>query len=246
MTSTKSAYEVVMPKLGLIMTEAMLVEWHKENQAKVEHGEILFSLESDKTLVDIEAPASGYLSILVPAGETIPVLTPVALISPEKGDSLPTNEPVVLSTTSTEVISSKLGPEVIIAGGEDIRATPKARKAAKKRNIQLKGISGSGPRSMIVTADLDKVPLSIPDIKASPIARKLAAEFELDLMAIQGTGPGGRISREDAEVAFLAQWQLLFMPSADLSSYKNFFSVKETYPETFFFIRKLGPNTNLN
>jgi pyruvate dehydrogenase E2 component (dihydrolipoamide acetyltransferase) len=205
MTSTKSAYEVVMPKLGLIMTEAMLVEWHKENQDKVEHGEVLFSLESDKTLVDIEAPASGFLSILVPAGTIVPVLTAVAIIAPQQGEYEPASAPSVSESPEYEVKSPGAAPQSISAESGSIRATPKARKLAEERKLQLVGIKGTGPRSMIVTADLDKVPLLIPNIKASPIARKLAAEFELDLTAIHGTGPGGRISREDVNQALKTQ-----------------------------------------
>jgi pyruvate dehydrogenase E2 component (dihydrolipoamide acetyltransferase) len=86
MSNKENVQEIVMPKLGLIMTEAMLVEWHKENQDWVEQGELLFSLESEKTIIDIEAPTSGYVQILVQAGEVVPVLTPVALISPEPGE----------------------------------------------------------------------------------------------------------------------------------------------------------------
>ena len=52
-------YKVVMPKLGLIMTEANLLEWFKSDGELVEKGETLFSFESDKSVVEIESPASG-------------------------------------------------------------------------------------------------------------------------------------------------------------------------------------------
>lgn len=197
MTSKKTAYEVVMPKLGLIMTEAMLVEWHKGDQDIVEHGEVLFSLESDKTLVDIEAPASGYLSILVPADTMVPVLTPVGIITPQPGKMTSTNAPSVPENPQTEVISSGAMERTLTTGLGTIRATPKARKLAKERKLPLAGINGTGPRAMIVAADLDQVTLPIRELKATPVARKLAAEFEIDLATIQGTMPGGRISRED-------------------------------------------------
>ena len=50
-------YKVVMPKLGLIMTEANLLEWFKSDGDRVEKGEMLFSFESDKSVVEIESPA---------------------------------------------------------------------------------------------------------------------------------------------------------------------------------------------
>ena len=54
-----------MPKLGLTMTEALLVEWGKQEGEWIKKGEILFTLESEKTTLEIESPASGFLRILV-------------------------------------------------------------------------------------------------------------------------------------------------------------------------------------
>ncbi|HID54465.1 MAG TPA: dihydrolipoamide acyltransferase, partial [Anaerolineae bacterium] len=53
-----------MPKLGLIMTEARLVEWYKQDGERVVAGEPLFALESDKSTIDIKAPAAGIVQIL--------------------------------------------------------------------------------------------------------------------------------------------------------------------------------------
>ncbi len=67
---------LTMPKLGLTMTEATLSDWHVGVGAKVEAGDVIYSVESDKSLVDVEAPRSGELTqILVAAGETVSVGT---------------------------------------------------------------------------------------------------------------------------------------------------------------------------
>ena len=63
-------HQVVMPKLGLTMTEATLAEWHKQDGEYVEKGEPLFTIETAKVTLEIEAPASGVLRSLVAAGET--------------------------------------------------------------------------------------------------------------------------------------------------------------------------------
>lgn len=72
---------VVMPKLGLTMTEGTIEEWKKKEGEAVREGEVLFSVSTDKLTNDVEATASGtLLKIAVPAGGTVPCLTPVAFI----------------------------------------------------------------------------------------------------------------------------------------------------------------------
>ena len=94
MIETNKTHTVVMPKLGLTMTEATLVEWHKDDGETVNKGDMLFTLETAKSTLDIEAPASGVLHILVAAGETVPVKTPVAQIGGEtKQQSSKTPQP---------------------------------------------------------------------------------------------------------------------------------------------------------
>ncbi len=67
------ATEIVMPKLGFSMTEGAVAEWLTTDGANVVSGEPLFLIESDKSSIEVEAPASGTLRILVEAGETLPV-----------------------------------------------------------------------------------------------------------------------------------------------------------------------------
>ena len=75
------AKEVVMPKLGLTMTEGTIENWLKAEGDAVKEGEVLFSVSTDKLTNDVEAMTSGkLLKILVPAGETVACLTPVAVI----------------------------------------------------------------------------------------------------------------------------------------------------------------------
>lgn len=74
------AVEVLLPKLGFSMNEGVLSEWLVEDGGAVTEGEALFSLESDKSTNEVEAPASGTLRILKPAGETYEVGTVIGEI----------------------------------------------------------------------------------------------------------------------------------------------------------------------
>ncbi len=72
---------VQLPKLGFSMNEGEVTEWLAEEGASVEKGQPLYVVESDKSATEIESPASGTLSILMPAGETYAVGTVIATIS---------------------------------------------------------------------------------------------------------------------------------------------------------------------
>ncbi|MEL7643618.1 MAG: biotin/lipoyl-containing protein, partial [bacterium] len=88
--------DVVMPKLGLNMTEGLLVEWLKKEGDPVKKGDLLFSVETDKITTEAEANVGGMLAkILVAAGETVPVRTVVGLIT-APGETLAA-EPVNLT-----------------------------------------------------------------------------------------------------------------------------------------------------
>ena len=73
--------QILLPKLGFSMNEGMLVEWLAADGATVKEGDPLFSLASDESVNEIEAPASGTLKILKDAGETYQVGTVLGEIS---------------------------------------------------------------------------------------------------------------------------------------------------------------------
>ncbi len=74
--------EIILPKLGQTMEEGTIVEWIKREGDAVRRDEILFTVETDKAVMEVEATADGFLrKILVPVGQTVPVLAVVALLT---------------------------------------------------------------------------------------------------------------------------------------------------------------------
>jgi pyruvate dehydrogenase E2 component (dihydrolipoamide acetyltransferase) len=131
MSTPENGHTVVMPKLGLTMTGGTIVAWHKGEGQAINKGELLFTLETDKAALDIEAPAGGNLHILVPVGEHVPVLQPIAVIrDANKEPARPAPAPVV-------------------------KATPVARKMAAEAGLELAAISGTGPRGEITRQDVE-------------------------------------------------------------------------------------------
>lgn len=111
------AKEVVMPKLGLTMTEGTVEAWLKNEGDEVKEGEKLFSVSTDKLTNDIEATVSGkLLKILVPAGETVACLTPVAIIGAE-GESYAAAPAKTAAPAKAEEKSAEGGGVLVIGGG---------------------------------------------------------------------------------------------------------------------------------
>ena len=108
---------VVMPKLGLTMTEGTVEAWLKNEGDEVKEGEKLFSVSTDKLTNDIEATVSGkLLKILVPAGETVACLTPVAVIGAE-GESYAAAPAKTAAPAKAEEKSAEGGGVLVIGGG---------------------------------------------------------------------------------------------------------------------------------
>ncbi len=107
------AYEIILPKLGQTVEESRLVEWLKAEGDTVDRGDVLFTVETDKAVLDVEATRKGYLrKILVPGGETVPVLTVVGLITRTADESLEEAAPpadAAASPTAGEVATGCAG-----------------------------------------------------------------------------------------------------------------------------------------
>jgi len=197
--------EVILPKLGQTMEEGAIIEWLKHEGDRVKRGELLFTVESDKATLEVEATARGFLrKILVPAGETVPVLTPVALMTKTLDEDISTYKPGLQVSGSTfQVAEAKAatppGPETSKPEPGRVFASPRARKLAREKGVDLALLTDSGPNGRIVERDVVAYLEAAP--KVTPVARRLAEQAGLDLRTVTGTGAGGRITRGDVEQA---------------------------------------------
>jgi pyruvate dehydrogenase E2 component (dihydrolipoamide acetyltransferase) len=199
--SNPSAYQVVMPRLGLTMTEAKIVNWLKDQGDWVEKGEPLFEIENDKATLEIESPANGYLKIQAQVGQVLPILKPVALL--EGGDQIADHHRTHIVSESPvspqeEVSLPQLSSDEEPLRREHVRATPKARAHARQSGIDLTGVTGTGVRGMIQMADLKGMPKEA--VRISPVARRVAAESGVDLKQVYGSGPRGLVMRRDIDL----------------------------------------------
>jgi pyruvate dehydrogenase E2 component (dihydrolipoamide acetyltransferase) len=204
-TETKNAYQVVMPRLGLTMTEGKIVEWYKQDGEQVEKGEPLFAIENEKASLDIEAPVSGVVKIQVEVMSVVPILKPVALIYGDQATGGHHHEPAQESgvTRNAEGNHQTVQPleEDLERSSSGGRASPRARAAARQAGIDLEMVRGTGIRGMVVSKDVVDAQSRLDEVKVTPAARRLAAQAGIDLSKLAGSGPRGIVSREDVERA---------------------------------------------
>ncbi len=180
--------EVTMPRLSDTMTEGHIAEWLKKEGDKVEKGDVLLEIETDKATMSQESYDTGILEkIVVPAGQTVPIGTVIAIIG--NGKSVSAAAPVgaaAPAATPTANGATKAGPEGTITGGGAAQP-PTATQAVEPGKVTQSA-------SAQPVADGERV-------KSSPMARKKAEEYGLNLASIKGSGPGGRILADDVEAA---------------------------------------------
>ena len=160
--------EVFMPALSSTMTEGKIVSWVKSAGDKVEKGETVVVVESDKADMDVESFYEGFLAIIiVPAGEVAPVGAAIALVAETEAEIATAQKqgaaastaaaapatpaaPVSAATTS----SPSLQQNVSHQNGRSV-VSPRARKLAKEFKVDLNSIKGSGPHGRIVAEDVE-------------------------------------------------------------------------------------------
>lgn len=211
------AEDLFIPKLGQTVEEVTLINWLVQDGDKVEHGQAVLEVETDKAVFEVEATDSGIIHIgPFKAGEVIPVLTVVAIIG-EKDDvfsaappptaaveeqistpTLPEEKPTAASTATTP---SQAPAAPAAAAPGKVFASPRARKLAAAEQVDLSIVTPSGGGGVRVREMDVQAYLSSGPARVSPIARRMAADAGLDLRTVRGSGPRGEITRADVEMA---------------------------------------------
>ena len=196
------AYEILMPKLGLTMTEGTVEEWKFREGDYVKKGDALFSVSTDKLTNDVESEAEGVLlKILLPAGETAPCKAIVGYLGQE-GESVPGGAKPDEGTAAPQTETAPAAkPAYERRSGEPVIASPAAKKLAREKRIELSLVEGTGPKGRITLEDVEnflKAEAEKLPVKTSPTAAKLAAELGVDTTTL---GVEGRVMKADVLAA---------------------------------------------
>lgn len=160
------AIVIKMPRLSDTMEEGGIANWLKQEGDRVEEGEALVEIETDKATMEYQSPETGHLlRILVAAGQSTALGAPIALLG-EQGEAI--DEALLKDTSKAEKHAPKSQPAQVAtappqaqrqasaptAGGR-IKASPLARRRAAARGVVLENVRGSGPQGRIVARDID-------------------------------------------------------------------------------------------
>ena len=175
-------HDIFMPALSSTMTEGKIVSWTKSPGDKVEKGETVLVVESDKADMDVESFYEGYLAtILVEAGQEAAVGAAIALIAETEAEietakqqatsrQQGSPEPAPVSAAPVEKETPVPVPTTPSRNNGRTIASPRARKLAKELGVDLKILQGSGPYGRIVATDVEKAAGKIQPPTAAPTA----------------------------------------------------------------------------
>lgn len=167
---------ITMPKLGLTMTSGSVAKWHKKEGDRVEKGEVILEVSTEKITYKVEAPESGVLrKILVQPGTKVPIGTSLCIIAAPDEDisELLKEAPTAPAAEKPAQPEAKPAPVAAKPAGEEvlIKATPIAKKIAKEQGIDLALVTGTGPGGRIVEKDvLDFIERQKAAAGARPVA----------------------------------------------------------------------------
>jgi pyruvate dehydrogenase E2 component (dihydrolipoamide acetyltransferase) len=177
--------EVILPKVDMDMATGRISKWFFADGAKVEKGDVLFEIETDKAAMEVDAPSAGVLrDITGQEGIDIAVGSTVAWIYREGEAQRAVAEQAAIETGHAKPVASKEPATGAVqsastATGEishfdDVRASPLARCIAKDAGLDLNAIKGSGPHGRIVEKDVEAAKAG-GGAKAAPAAAPAAA-----------------------------------------------------------------------
>jgi pyruvate dehydrogenase E2 component (dihydrolipoamide acetyltransferase) len=206
------AYEIVVPRLGLTMEEGRIVEWFKQSGETTEAGEPLFAVETDKVVLEVEAPISGIVYPLpdLPS-ESMPIGTLIGYIlapgeQPPQQEAVPSVTPAAAEAeTPVPHASATVGTGP--ADGQRKLASPAARRRATELGMDWRAIErpGGGPILVAHIETAAQAREQASHIEASPVARKLAQAAGIDLAELAARKPGEKIQRAHVEAAIAAR-----------------------------------------
>jgi pyruvate/2-oxoglutarate dehydrogenase complex dihydrolipoamide acyltransferase (E2) component len=208
------AVDVLLPKLGLTMSEATVEEWLVQDGDQVAVGDPLMRLATDKVDVEIEAETAGRFYAVVPCGVVCkPGAVVARILGPadvaEKLAPSDGNESAESAMASVTDVPNHV-EDAMTTAVPTVRhpaSSPYARARARVLDVDLATTLGTGPRGRIVARDVEgRAAEAVLTAKEtlpvhSPLVRRDAERLRVSLRDVAGTGPGGRIRRGDLPAA---------------------------------------------
>ncbi len=189
MATTGTAVDVVMPQMGVSVSEGTITKWLKSEGEAIAADESLLEISTDKVDTEVPSPANGVLQqILAQEGETVAVGTKIAVIAPEGAEveaEAPPEPPTQEAAQEAEEASGAEGEGPAAEKAEEAPAHEPPREAVPEppaHAVVPKAEDDNGRREAKFV---------------SPVVARIAAEHNVDVASVEGTGRGGRVTKKD-------------------------------------------------
>jgi pyruvate dehydrogenase E2 component (dihydrolipoamide acetyltransferase) len=199
--ATGTAVDVVMPQMGVSVSEGTITKWLKSEGEEIAADESLLEISTDKVDTEVPSPATGVVQqILAQEGETVSVGTKIAVISPEGAPAESPPEPATAQAAEAaekaagaegETPTTEKAEEAAPAPGAEAEPEP---QAAPEPEPQAEPQPEAEPTPAAAEADGDG---RREGRFVSPVVARIASEHGVDVSQVEGTGRGGRVTKKD-------------------------------------------------
>jgi 2-oxoglutarate dehydrogenase E2 component (dihydrolipoamide succinyltransferase) len=176
--------DVVMPQMGVSVSEGTITKWLKQEGEAVEPDEALLEISTDKVDTEVPSPAGGVVQkIIAQEGETVPVGTKIATIAPEGDEAAPAEKPPEPATAqAAEASATAAGAEGETPTDEKVEEAAPAPVVEEPKPEPEPEPDGDGRREGKFV---------------SPVVARIASEHGVDVSQVEGSGRGGRVTKKD-------------------------------------------------
>ncbi len=192
-------YNVIMPDLGQTVAEGRIVRWLRKPGDKIQKGEPLLEVETDKVTMEVEAFKGGHLrELLAQEGQSVSAMTPIAVLTDDAEELYEHAGPVGVGSSNTAAHTSSLSPSPTVISTERVPASPAARARARELGIDLREAHATGADRLITRRDVERV-------AAEGTGPRRAAMAAITTRSVQ-TIPHFHVS-VDLDVSRLVRWR---------------------------------------
>ena len=202
MATTGTAVDVVMPQMGVSVSEGTITKWLKSEGEAIAADESLLEISTDKVDTEVPSPANGVLQqILAQEGETVAVGTKIAVIAPEGAEveaEAPPEPPTQEAAQEAEAASGAEGE-----GPTAAKAAETAKPEPEPEQEATPEPAAAAPATPTAASEASAAPKAEDDNGrreakfVSPVVARIAAEHNVDVGSVEGTGRGGRVTKKD-------------------------------------------------
>jgi pyruvate dehydrogenase E2 component (dihydrolipoamide acetyltransferase) len=236
------ATNVILPALGIAQDTGKIVEWLKAEGERVTQGEAIVTIETDKAAVDLEAPASGILArVSAKPGDEVPVAQVIAVILADDEAAQADTSPAPSASAAIAAPEAPTTPEGqpvmrATAGADGVAASaparngrraasPKARRIATERGLDIAALRGSGPGGVVLAAD---VLAATATATAQATATRMVETLAPGPAPIAATAPPTETSSAAADLTLSTVWRLMAeRTTQSWTSVPHFFLLRE-------------------